>query len=179
MRRMTAGLVGAMLALAPMVAVAGPDEDRDDQRYPEQTYRSQDQDPNSSEPSEAYETSVGQPRLGIVVMGMTQDLRMYFAAPRDRGVLVARVEPNSLAVRAGIRVGDILIGVENRSVRSGDDVLQALSEAQRGERIRLYIVRERKPLRLDATTRPGATPYQPPPQPPQQPYRDPSGATST
>jgi C-terminal processing protease CtpA/Prc len=158
MRRITAGLVGAMLALAPMIAVAGPDDERDaDSTSNQRVYKEQ----NQQDQTDTYEESIGQTRLGIIVLGMTEDLRMYFAAPRDRGVLVARVEPNSLAQRAGVHVGDILIGVDTRTVRAGDDVLQAVSEGR--DRLRLYIVRDHRPMRLDAIMRaaPQNVPYRP------------------
>ena len=39
---------------------------------------------------------------------MTQELRAHYGAPKDAGVLVAGVESESPAAKAGIQVGDIV-----------------------------------------------------------------------
>jgi hypothetical protein len=91
-----------------------------------------------------------QGRLGVLVMGLTPELRRFFGAPVDRGVLIGKVEPSSAAARAGIQVGDVLVRVGRSQVRSGDDVVQALA-ARQGERIRIAVIRQGHPLRLNAT----------------------------
>jgi S1-C subfamily serine protease len=98
--------------------------------------------------------STGQSHLGVMVMGLTPELRMHFGAPSNRGVLIARVEPNSAASRAGIQVGDILVRVGRSQVRAGDDVVQALA-AQGGGRIALSVIRQGQHIRLTAAL-PGA-----------------------
>ncbi|HEY0478037.1 MAG TPA: PDZ domain-containing protein [Kofleriaceae bacterium] len=108
------------------------------------TWSEDDQDEDSAD------TSSSQPRLGVLVMPMTPDLRRHFGAPVDRGVLIARVEPNSAASRAGIQVGDVLVRVGRQRVRSGDDVVQALT-ARGGGRIPLSVIRAGQLVRLDAT----------------------------
>jgi serine protease Do len=110
---------------------------------------SQDQD-QDEDTVETFTWATGQSHLGIMVMGLTQDLRQFFGAPADRGVLIAKVEPNSPAARAGIQVGDVLVRVGRQRVGSGDDVIQALG-AQSGGPTRLWVVRQGRPLRLDAT----------------------------
>ena len=108
------------------------------------TWSEDDQDEDSAD------TSSSQPRLGVLVMPMTPDLRRHFGAPVDRGVLIARVEPNSAASRAGIQVGDVLVRVGRQRVRTGDDVVQALT-ARGGGRIPLSVIRAGQLVRLDAT----------------------------
>jgi membrane-associated protease RseP (regulator of RpoE activity) len=108
----------------------------------------QDQD---NDTSETHAWQAGQSHLGVMVMAMTPELRRFFGVTSDRGVLVARIEPNSAAARAGLQVGDVLTRVGTRGVRNGDDVLQALA-AHPGGRIRIAAVREH---RLFATI-PGA-----------------------
>jgi serine protease Do len=62
------------------------------------------------------------PQLGIAVIGMTPELRALHGVSTDRGVLFGHVEPGSLAARAGLRVGDILIAVRATPVSDVQDV---------------------------------------------------------
>jgi hypothetical protein len=111
--------------------------------------RGQSQDQDDEGLAEVQTIQAGQSHLGIVVMGLTSELRQFFGVIGDRGVLIAHVEPGSAASRAGLRVGDVLVRVGRTSVRSGSDVLQALA-AQPGERIRIVVVRQGRPQRIDA-----------------------------
>ncbi len=56
--------------------------------------------------------------LGVRSIEMTPELRQHFGAPKDAGVLVGTVEPESPAAKAGIQVGDILTAVDGEGVGS-------------------------------------------------------------
>ena len=120
-----------------------PSTDQDEQDQAQQGQRSPDA------VVESFEWASGGTHLGIVVEGMTRDLRSYFGAPSDRGVLVARVVPGSPAERAGLRVGDVLLDVGNRSIRSADDVISALAEQPTGQ-ARIDVIRQGRQMRLQA-----------------------------
>jgi predicted metalloprotease with PDZ domain len=63
---------------------------------------------------------------------------------------VERVTPNGPAARAGLRTGDLILTIAGRAVGFGDDLdyLLYLSDRKPGERLKLDIVREGRPLRL-------------------------------
>jgi membrane-associated protease RseP (regulator of RpoE activity) len=103
----------------------------------------------------------GQGKLGILVISVTPELRRFFGVASDRGVLVARVEPNSPAARAGIQVGDVLVRVGPQVVRAGDDVVQAIT-ARQGGRIRIAVVRQGRSVHLVAFVSTGTTNQNPP-----------------
>jgi PDZ domain len=94
------------------------------------------------------------PHLGIIVEGLTPELRSYFGAPSDRGLLVARIEPRSPAARAGLQVGDVLIAVQGQPVNSANDVLGILSELSPNEMIRLDLMRSGRQISLMTQLRP-------------------------
>src|SRR5678816_1283640 len=50
-------------------------------------------------------------RLGVFAENMTEELRGYFGAPKDSGVLVSRVAPDSPSAKAGLKVGDVITQV--------------------------------------------------------------------
>lgn len=113
-----------------------------------QGMQGQDQD-DDDDVAETQTLEAGRSHLGVMVMGLTPELRRFFGVVSNRGVLIARVEPGSAASRAGIQVGDVLVRVGQTSVSSGDDVIQALA-AQQGARTRIVVVRQGRPLRLSA-----------------------------
>ncbi len=123
------------------------------QSYPPQNYPDQGsaQSPDQEQEEDFAETEPveSQGRLGIMVMSLTPELRRFFGVASDRGVLIARVEPNSAAARAGIQVGDVLVRVGPQVVHAGDDVIQALA-ARQGGRVRVAVVRQGRPIHLVA-----------------------------
>ncbi len=140
MRRLHALLIAGLMA-APLSAIAGPDTTTD-----------KNTDPNSDEQTETFtwSTVTGRARLGVMVMGLTPELREHFGAAKDKGVMVAKVEPKSAAAAAGLQVGDIVTDVKGESVDSAGDVLSALSDAKKNENVAIVVIRDRKPLTLSA-----------------------------
>lgn len=130
MRRQLFGLLIAGLAAAPLVAAAAPGA------------------PTRHEQHWSY-SSHGP--LGVEILGITDELREHFGAPADRGILVAHVEKDSAAAKAGIQVGDVITGVATKPCRDAGDVLAALDTANKGDKVAISIVRDGKPLALAAT----------------------------
>lgn len=121
-------------ALWPAIAVAGPNDATNDQ----------DQQPNQDIESETFAWSSGQGQLGVMVMSLTPELRAYFGAPKGTGLLVAHVEQNSLAARAGVRAGDVITKIGDTDVRNAGDVLGALSQSgqQANAPVTIEVVRD-------------------------------------
>ena len=92
-------------------------------------------------------------RLGVQISSMTEELRGYFGAPTDAGVLVSRVETDSPAAKAGLKVGDVLVEVDGQKVEDVGDVISTLAGKAKGARSSLAIVRDKKRLTLSATLR--------------------------
>ena len=88
-------------------------------------------------------------RIGVQVEPMTPELRGYFHAPADRGVLVARVEPDHPAARGGLRVGDVIVSADGEPVREPLDLIRIVAAAPAGEAIEIGILREAKERELN------------------------------
>jgi len=130
MRRMSTLFVAAALAAVPSVANAEP-------RHDPQV--------------ESFEMmSMGKGRLGVLVLGITPELRKHYGAPDDRGVLVARVENGSPAAAAGVQPGDIITAASGRTIEQTGDLMAAVDAVVKGKSVELEVVRDHKPLSLRA-----------------------------
>jgi membrane-associated protease RseP (regulator of RpoE activity) len=89
--------------------------------------------------------------LGVSLLGITPELRAHYGAPKDSGVLVARVEKDSAAAKAGLEVGDILTSVAGEHVESPVEVTRALRGHKKGETVKLEVTRNRATKSLTAT----------------------------
>jgi len=116
----------------------------------QQQQQQQQPDPWSNTQAENYQWTPGRSHLGVVVQPMTGDLRTYFGAPPDRGVLVAHVAAGSPADQAGLQVGDVLVFADGRLVQNNDDLRSAISGHGRGT-LRLDFIRRGAPMQVQVT----------------------------
>jgi membrane-associated protease RseP (regulator of RpoE activity) len=136
MRPIPALLCVAGLAAAPARVAAGPSSDRWSSAQ--------------TQTAERFEWSTAKGRLGVMVMGLTPELRTHFGVPEDRGVLVAHVDPGTPAATAGIQVGDVLVEVRGKKIDAAPDVLSALADVGKGEHATIELVRDGTSRTLDA-----------------------------
>jgi membrane-associated protease RseP (regulator of RpoE activity) len=98
-------------------------------------------------------TMSGGGRLGVEVTGMTDELRKFFGTGADAGVLISRVEADSPAAKAGLRVGDVVVQADGQTIDDPSDLVGATVAQATGAQIKLGLVRDHKPLSLSATLR--------------------------
>jgi S1-C subfamily serine protease len=89
--------------------------------------------------------------LGIV--GQTRPLGrrlvLFHKLAKEQAVAVMSVDDNGPAKRAGIRKGDIIIGVDDHEVTNMDDLFHYLSEWQPGERVTITVIRRKEKISFD------------------------------
>jgi membrane-associated protease RseP (regulator of RpoE activity) len=167
MRWMTSTLIALGMACPP-TAYAHPQARAQDDNQGQDQSQPQANDPWANnqapgaqqQPMDTYEWSAASgPRLGIMVTGLTPELRQFYGAPAERGVLVARVVPGSPAARAGLRVGDVLVTVDRRPISAAEDILGTLSSLDRNQMFPMRIVRDHQMITIRAQL--NATPQQP------------------
>ena len=89
----------------------------------------------------------GRQRLGVQLMQLSDQLAGYFGV-KD-GVLVAAVEADSPAARAGLKAGDVITAVNSRPV---SDTRDLIDEIGRGESaLSLTVMRDKKEVAIKAT----------------------------
>jgi poly(3-hydroxybutyrate) depolymerase len=73
---------------------------------------------------------------------------------RSVGKRINRVAPGSNAERIGLKAGDVLLRLNDRSVAAAADVADALSDEPPGSTITLTVVRENLPVELEGVYQP-------------------------
>ncbi len=88
-------------------------------------------------------------RLGVEVQNVTPALARSFKLPGTTGALVAKVEPDSAAERAGIKTGDVILKFDGRSVSGSQTLAAAVGLSTPGTPATLKIWRNGKAITMD------------------------------
>jgi serine protease Do len=77
--------------------------------------------------------------LGLPVQTLTPQLAEQIDAKAGEGVAVTQVKPGSIAVRAGIKTGDVIPQINRKPVNSARQFTDAVKESRRAKRLLLLI----------------------------------------
>jgi Do/DeqQ family serine protease len=83
-------------------------------------------------------------RLGVSGQTLNPELAKAFNLNFSKGVLISSVEPGAAADRAGIKVGDVVIGINGHPVEDTADLRNTLGLMRAGAEAKLKIVRDGK-----------------------------------
>ncbi len=81
-------------------------------------------------------------KLGLDVQDVTAALAEKFKLRESKGVLIAKVEPNSRAQAEGLREGDLIKEVNRLEVSSVAEFMSAIARSRRGDTLLLRVLRE-------------------------------------
>ncbi|MGC2520868.1 MAG: PDZ domain-containing protein, partial [Burkholderiales bacterium] len=92
---------------------------------------------------------VSRGRLGVTIQSMSQDLADSFGLKKPQGALVSAVESGSPAEKAGLKSGDVILGVDGRTIDSSADLPRLIGETRPGTTVSIKVWRhgETKELR--------------------------------
>ena len=90
----------------------------------------------------ADETSKGRAKVGIALAELSPEIRGQLDLPKGtKGAVVREVQPGSPAQDAGIRPGDVIVGVGPQAVTSPEDAVKAIRGASQDQSLALRILR--------------------------------------
>ena len=89
--------------------------------------------------------------LGVGTQTVTSALQQQFSLSRSTGIIVAEVSPNGPAAKAGVRQGDIIVGVDGEKMTISSDLLVSIREKKAGDIIKLTIDRDGKEVAISVT----------------------------
>ncbi len=87
--------------------------------------------------------------LGIDAESVGPQLAEFFGV--KQGVLVRSVDKDSLAEKAGLKAGDVIVKVGNVGVGKPSDVTRQLRQAPAGKHVALSVVRNRQQMSMNVT----------------------------
>jgi len=83
-------------------------------------------------------------KLGVAIQDLTEQLGDYFGVKKGEGALVTEVVKGSPAEKAGLKAGDIIVDVDNQKITGSDEVRQAISEKEKGDKVNLQVMRDKR-----------------------------------
>ncbi|MDP9393178.1 MAG: trypsin-like peptidase domain-containing protein, partial [Actinomycetota bacterium] len=95
--------------------------------------------------------TVQRPFMGVQTAPVTAAVRDQLGLATGTGALVMGVTPGSAAEDAGLRSGDVVVGVDGRTVRTPDDLSAALEDHQPGDRVDVQVYRGAERLTVPLT----------------------------
>ena len=96
--------------------------------------------------------------LGILVQDITPVLAMGLSLARNHGVILADVEPDGPADRAGLRRGDMIVSLDDKAIASASQLKNRVFRRQEGDPVRLAILRGKEELTFSLVVRERANP---------------------
>jgi serine protease Do len=87
-------------------------------------------------------------RIGARVQEVTADLARALGLPRAAGALLAEVQQDGPAARAGLRPGDVVLRFDGQEVETHADLVRLTAHARPGDTVAVELLRRGAPLVL-------------------------------
>lgn len=88
-------------------------------------------------------------RIGVQIQDVNQALANSFGLPKPQGALISGVEPGSPAEKAGLKTGDVVMGVNGKEINQLAELSGAIAATKPGNTAHLQIWREGKKRDVD------------------------------
>ncbi|HTY90725.1 MAG TPA: trypsin-like peptidase domain-containing protein [Methanocella sp.] len=81
------------------------------------------------------------PWLGILGVGINEQIAQYYQLPADKGILVTRVFESSPAFKAGIAPGDLIVAADHKDIKDMSELTHELREKKVGDSMSIKVRR--------------------------------------
>ncbi|WP_373499266.1 Do family serine endopeptidase [Desulfococcus sp.] len=89
--------------------------------------------------------------LGVGIQDLTDELKSYYNIKRDTGVLISQVYEGDPADKGGVKVGDVVIAVDGKEVKSSRDLSGQIAGLPVGKKTSITLIRDGKERTVDVT----------------------------
>ncbi len=87
-------------------------------------------------------------RLGVAIQDLTPEIAEALAMPHTGGAIVSHVEPDSPAAKAGLRPGDVVVAVNDRTIHNSADLRNQVGLVRKGDTVTVRLLRDGRALSL-------------------------------
>ncbi|OGL43310.1 MAG: hypothetical protein A2042_01240 [Candidatus Schekmanbacteria bacterium GWA2_38_11] len=89
--------------------------------------------------------------LGVAVQDLTEDLAKSFNLKSAKGALVANVEKDGPAEKAGIKRGDVIVKFNGKEIENSHELSRKAASSEVGKKIDVVVIREGKEKTMEVT----------------------------
>ena len=87
--------------------------------------------------------------IGVTLQDLTAEQAESFGVKDGTGLWVAELDPEGPAKKSGIKVGDVIVRAEGKKVETAAEISELIQDKNKGDKIRIDLVRDKKPLTLE------------------------------
>ncbi len=99
---------------------------------------------------EGFVTVFGnQKYIGVYVQPLNPELAEFFGVENGTGLLVNKIEEDSPAEKAGLKVGDVIVRADGKVINSQDRLTRLIQSQEEGDKVKLEIIRDKKAQTLE------------------------------
>ncbi len=89
--------------------------------------------------------------LGVAIQPLSTDIAAGLGLPKDKGEIVASVEPNGPAAKAGIKQGDVIVRINGSDVTYDNTLSYVVANTPIGSSVPIELVRDGQRRTISAT----------------------------
>ncbi|MGB2907842.1 MAG: PDZ domain-containing protein [Candidatus Aminicenantaceae bacterium] len=82
--------------------------------------------------------------IGVLIQQMNPELAEFFGVDDGVGLLITKVEEDTPAEKAGLKVGDVIVRADGKVTKSGDHFTGLIQDLEEGDKVKLEVVRDKK-----------------------------------
>jgi Do/DeqQ family serine protease len=86
--------------------------------------------------------------IGVSIQDITSGIREAMGLPDTRGALVSGIVKGEPADRAGLKIGDVIVSIDNQPVTDGNDLRNRVADIVPGATVPVTVIRQGKSLTL-------------------------------
>jgi serine protease Do len=90
-------------------------------------------------------------RIGVSIQEVSQSLAQSFGLDRPRGALVAQVEKDGPAAKAGVKPGDVLLSVNGKTIERSAELPPLVAAVKPGQKAKFELWRDGRKQALEVT----------------------------
>ena len=89
--------------------------------------------------------------IGIGITDVTPENAKFFDATHTTGAVITQVEPDSPGAKAGLKVGDVITGVDQKSISGAGELQAEVGLKKPGTSLKLDVMRDGKRMTIPVT----------------------------